>query len=127
MDKYKSYTYKAEARDRNDILFTKYAKIPSYSLWRDIDIEKESIAESIKWWKTYEHEDQFKIISNNWIHYLEYELGIVKKSQNPTKQLTAAPMPKTPKSPSSKSNVKLTEITTIPKYGLNNHEYARDV
>ena len=41
--------FEKEADDRNAVLMGIHNKIPSYALWRDIDIENESIEQRIKW------------------------------------------------------------------------------
>lgn len=45
--------YYLEAMDRNAVLSSCHGSIPSYALWRDIDIEKESIDTRIAWWQNY--------------------------------------------------------------------------
>ena len=45
--------FEKEADDRNAVLMGIHKKIPSYALWRDIDIENESIEQRIKWWRNY--------------------------------------------------------------------------
>lgn len=52
---YNKYSiFEQEAQDRNSILIGKYNKIPSYALWMDYDIKKESIQSRKEWWKNYE-------------------------------------------------------------------------
>ena len=45
--------YEKEADDRNSILIGKYNKIPSYALWRDIDIQRETLDQRRNWWNGY--------------------------------------------------------------------------
>ena len=43
--------YEKEATDRNAILIEKHGKIPSYGLWMENDIRKESLYSRLDWWK----------------------------------------------------------------------------
>lgn len=40
-----------EAEDRNALLVLRHGKIPSYGLWMESDIKKESLVKRISWWK----------------------------------------------------------------------------
>ena len=40
-----------ESSHRNAQLIAKHSSIPSYALWRDIDIENQTIDERISWWE----------------------------------------------------------------------------
>ena len=40
-----------ECSHRNAQLIAKHISIPSYALWRDIDIENQTIEERISWWE----------------------------------------------------------------------------
>ena len=68
------FTLENEALDRNSLLIAKYSKIPSYALWRDIDIEQESINTRLKWWEKEDKTsspDKLNILINNWINYFK--------------------------------------------------------
>ena len=69
------FTSQNEAFDRNAILTEKHGKIPSYALWRDIDIENESINTRYNWWK---NEDCDSEIVISWKYHLCSLLGIDK-------------------------------------------------
>ena len=69
------YTCEKEASDRNSFLINKYGKIPSYSLWREIDIEKENINTRYRWWNNQET----KINSNIVINWKTYLYSLIKK------------------------------------------------
>ena len=66
--------YFDEATDRNSILIGKYNKIPSYALWRDIDIERQKLDERIKWWSNYS-ESKNKLAKST----AEYWLKLLKE------------------------------------------------
>jgi len=51
MDEYT--IFEQEAIDRNGVLIGIHSKIPSYALWRDIDIERECKEQRINWWRNY--------------------------------------------------------------------------
>ena len=65
--------YYLEANDRNAILTSRHKRIPSYALWRDIDIEKETIDTRISWWKNYETNNILVIssLATQWITALK--------------------------------------------------------
>lgn len=47
-----TFTFYNEAQDRNYILVCQYKKLPSYCLWDETYIQKESISQRKKWWNT---------------------------------------------------------------------------
>ena len=59
------YTCEKEAHDRNSFLVEKHGKIPSYGLWREEDIEKESIESRYNWWNT-KNVNKMKGLSKNY-------------------------------------------------------------
>ena len=63
--------YEKEADDRNSILIGKYNKIPSYALWRDIDIQRETLSQRRNWWNGYCNA-QNKLFSNTVKYWLKY-------------------------------------------------------
>tara|TARA_B100001093_G_scaffold179662_1_gene172270 strand:- start:486 stop:725 length:240 start_codon:yes stop_codon:yes gene_type:complete len=67
--------FEQEAQDRNSILIGKYNKIPSYALWIDYDIEKESLEKRIAWWENYINSDNelFKNTALFWLKLLKAE------------------------------------------------------
>ena len=68
--------FEKEAQDRNSILIGKYNKIPSYALWTEYDIEKESIESRKKWWQNYKTSKNslFKNTALYWLKILENEI-----------------------------------------------------
>jgi len=63
-----------EADDRNAILILKHGKIPSYGLWMENDIRKESLNVRLDWWKdspVKNHE-----LTTFWLDKLEKRLKI---------------------------------------------------
>lgn len=65
--------YYLESMDRNAVLSSCHGKIPSYALWRDIDIEKESLDTRIVWWQNYIDHKVLIVssIANSWIDVLK--------------------------------------------------------
>lgn len=65
MDQYSSDN---EATARNAVLIKKHNSIPSYALWRGIDIDSESLEIRINWWKTYTTDSgtYIKTVANYW-------------------------------------------------------------
>jgi hypothetical protein len=68
---------KTEAESRNSILDSNHGKIPSYSLWTDQDIEKESIETRLDWWTYFEKSknDQIKSTVSYWITLIKKQLS----------------------------------------------------
>lgn len=64
--------FQEEANARNYILTIQHKRLPSYCLWMDIDIKKETIKNRLNWWKTIEkgNKEKNEVISK-WINYLE--------------------------------------------------------
>ena len=68
------FTCHQESIDRNYILYCQHGKIPSYGLWRAIDIE-DSMKERYNWWYGYflNIENTKNIVSWNHPNGIEYE------------------------------------------------------
>lgn len=68
---------KTEAECRNSILYLNHGKIPSYSLWTDQDIEKESIETRLDWWTYFENSknDQIKSTVSYWITLIKKQIS----------------------------------------------------
>lgn len=47
-----SFTYFQESQDRNYILCSQHKKIPSYCLWEEYYVQKETTNQRKKWWNT---------------------------------------------------------------------------
>ena len=64
-----------EAYARNLILNEKYNKIPSYAVWRMMDIANESIVTRINWWLNYNKSENklIKLTSIKWLKLLNYK------------------------------------------------------
>lgn len=60
---------KTESECRNSILYLNHGKMPSYSLWTNEDIEKESIETRLNWWTVMKgvQNDQIKSTVLHWI------------------------------------------------------------
>jgi len=65
--------YYLESMDRNAVLSSCHGPIPSYALWRDIDIQKESLDTRIAWWKNYIDHKVLIVssIASSWIDVLK--------------------------------------------------------
>ena len=74
------YTCEKEAHDRNSFLVEKHGKIPSYGLWREEDIEKESIESRYNWWNTENVNNNYVI---NWKYYLWKLINNVMEDSHP--------------------------------------------
>ena len=61
-----------ESWDRNDVLKFYHNKIPSYALWDEISIGRESVDTRIKWWENYKAVSDTPInkIAKQWIQVL---------------------------------------------------------
>ena len=67
-----------EATARNFVAFHECPNIPSYALWSDDDILRETCSERLKWWKSARaellHSEEIQTIAQVYISVLEYEL-----------------------------------------------------
>ena len=74
-------TSQEEATSRNTVLAEKHGKIPSYALWREMDIDDETLETRIEWWKTYTKDSEIyvKTVANYWTKILNDKL---KESDN---------------------------------------------
>ena len=68
---------KTEAESRNSILDSNHGKIPSYSLWRDGDIEMETLETRLEWWTYFENSknDQIKLTVKYWITLIKKKIS----------------------------------------------------
>ena len=74
--------FENEAISRNIVLRLKHGSIPSYALWRGMDIESESDNSRLSWWKPYINDTNTDIINESkyWINILENELDKTEKN-----------------------------------------------
>ena len=64
--------YKEEANDRNYILTIQHKRIPSYCLWMNIDIKKQTVKDRLDWWKSLEKGNREKNeVIVKWINYFK--------------------------------------------------------
>ena len=108
---FQQFTLDDEANDRNAVLSGQYNKIPSYALWRDYDIEKETKEERIVWWKNYQNADNivWKTLANQWLNYFN-------KDEEENSPDTISPDTKSPDTKSPDENAQLV--------GDNNQEFC---
>ena len=59
-----------ETLDRNRQLMENHKRLPSYCLWRQNDIEMESIEQRMLWWKNVSKESKDKTLCIVWIKLL---------------------------------------------------------
>jgi hypothetical protein len=116
---FQQFTPDNEANDRNAVLSGQYSKIPSYALWMEYDIEKETQEERINWWKNYENVDNivWKTLANQWLEYFKEK--IVEPSSSDDESI-GKPNENSPKE--KESNVKSNENTQEVKD--NNQEFC---
>ena len=69
--------YENEATARNFVVFSECHTIPSYALWSEDDIEKQTQSERLTWWKsvkqTFIHSSEVQNIAEFYIASLEME------------------------------------------------------
>lgn len=65
--------FERETVDRNSVLVIEHICIPSYVLWREMDIENESIESRINWWTNYKESsfDSVKKTADYWLKKLK--------------------------------------------------------
>ena len=67
-----------EATDRNLVLTLSHGHIPSYALWYDEDVQKETNKQRLQWWKTFakSKDDVIRNVAFSYIKTLQLELKL---------------------------------------------------